>query len=150
MTRVDRRGVVVMGAASGIGRAVGERLAGGGFGVLVVDLERAGDAPGEPFAAGLTTRAGNRGAVDAALERLGRLDAVVPDAGLRHVAAVAEFAEDRWDALLAVLFRSSFLLAGYGWRALLRGGDGRSSSSPACAGLWPGRSRPATCRPCTG
>jgi NAD(P)-dependent dehydrogenase (short-subunit alcohol dehydrogenase family) len=125
MTRVDRRGVVVMGAASGIGRAVAERLAGGGFGVLVVDLERAGDALGEPFAAGLTTRAGNRG-------------------------AVAEFAEDRWDALLAVLFRSSFLLAGYGWRALLRGGDGRSSSSPACAGLWRGRSRPVACRPSAG
>ena len=81
--------------------------------------------PGEPFAADLTTREGNRGAVDAALERFGRLDAIVPNAGFQHVAPVAEFPEDRWDALLSILLTSPFLLAKYAWPALERSGDGR-------------------------
>ena len=89
------------GAASGIGKAITERLANDGFSVLAVDLKPADDGPGEPFAADLTTREGNKAAVDAALERFGRLDAIVPNAGFQHVSPVAEFPEDRWDALLA-------------------------------------------------
>jgi 3-hydroxybutyrate dehydrogenase len=75
--------------------------------------------------ADLTTREGNRAVVDAALERYGRLDAVIPNAGFQHVAPVAEFPEDRWDALLALLLTSPFLLARYAWEALGRSGDGR-------------------------
>jgi 3-hydroxybutyrate dehydrogenase len=119
------RAVIVTGAASGIGRAIAERLHADGLGVLAVDLEPPAEGPGEPFGADLTTREGNRAAVDAALQRFGRLDAIVPNAGFQHVAPVAEFAEDRWDALLALLLTSPFLLAKYGWEALERSGDGR-------------------------
>jgi 3-hydroxybutyrate dehydrogenase len=125
MTSEDQRSVIVTGAASGIGRAISERLAGDGFNVLGVDLESTADTPGEPFAADLTTRDGNRGAVDAAVERFGRLDAIVPNAGFQHVAPVSEFPEDRWDALLAILLTSPFLLAKYAWPALQRSGGGR-------------------------
>jgi 3-hydroxybutyrate dehydrogenase len=73
----------------------------------------------------LSTREGNRAVVDAALERFGRLDAVVANAGFQHVAPVAEFPEERWDALVAVLLTSPFLLAKYAWEALASSGDGR-------------------------
>jgi 3-hydroxybutyrate dehydrogenase len=73
----------------------------------------------------LTTREGNRAVVELALERHGRLDAVVPNAGFQHVSPVADFDEDRWDALLAVLLTSPFLLAKYAWDALRSSGDGR-------------------------
>jgi 3-hydroxybutyrate dehydrogenase len=116
---------LVTGAASGIGRAISQRLVDGGASVLAVDLEPAEDGPGEPFAADLTTREGNRAAVDAALERFGRLDAIVPNAGFQHVSPVAEFPEERWDALLAILLTSPFLLAKYAWPALVESGDGR-------------------------
>jgi 3-hydroxybutyrate dehydrogenase len=75
--------------------------------------------------ADLTTRQGNRAVVELALERHGRLDAIVPNAGFQHVAPVAEFPEDRWDALLALLLTSPFLLARYGWEALRASGAGR-------------------------
>ena len=116
---------LVTGAAGGIGRAVAELLVGEGWDVLAVDLAPDDSGPGEPFAADLTTRAGNRAAVDAALERFGRLDAVVPNAGFQHVAPVEEFDEDRWDALLALLLTSPFLLARYAWPALRDSGNGR-------------------------
>jgi 3-hydroxybutyrate dehydrogenase len=52
-------------------------------------------------------------------------DAVVANAGFQHVAPVAEFPEDTWDALLALLLTSPFLLAKYAWEALAASGDGR-------------------------
>ncbi|MGZ4319824.1 MAG: SDR family NAD(P)-dependent oxidoreductase [Gaiellaceae bacterium] len=109
------RAALVTGAASGIGLAIAERLAADGWQVHGVDL-----ADGD-----LSTREGNRTVVEQALERFGRLDAVVPVAGFQHVAPIAEFPADRWDALVAVLLTSPFLLAKYAWEALAASGDGR-------------------------
>jgi len=116
---------LVTGAAGGIGRAVTERLVSAGVEVLAVDLRPDTDGPGHAFEADLTTREGNRAAVEAALEHFGRLDAVVANAGLQHVAPVADFPEDRWDALVALLLTSPFLLAKYAWEALAASEDGR-------------------------
>ncbi|HEY3184626.1 MAG TPA: SDR family oxidoreductase [Gaiellaceae bacterium] len=109
------RAALVTGARGGIGAAIVERLEADGWAVHGVDVEDAD----------LTTRDGNRFVVDAALGRFGRLDAVLPVAGFQHVAPVAEFAEDRWDALLALMLTSPFLLAKYAWNALAASGDGR-------------------------
>jgi len=113
------RSVIVTGTASGIGAAVVEQLRAGGDDVLTVDLH---DADVE---ADLTTREGNRRAVEAALERFGRIDAVVANAGFQHVSPIEDFDEDRWDALLAILLTSPFLLAKYAWPALRESGSGR-------------------------
>ena len=83
------RAAIVTGAASGIGRAVAERLVEGGADVLAVDLEPDPDGPGEPYAADLTEAASNRDVVGAAIGRFGHLDTVVPNAGFQHVAPVA-------------------------------------------------------------
>jgi len=111
MTRV----ALVTGAAGGIGGAIVARLEADGFAVHGVDV---GDAD-------LATRDGNRAVVDAALDRFGRLDAVVANAGFQHVAPVRDFPEERWDELVAVLLTSPFLLAKYAWDALAASGDGR-------------------------
>jgi len=119
------RQAIVTGAASGIGRAIAERLEADGAQVLAVDLHPDPDGPGEPFAADLTTREGNRAAVERAVAAFGGLDTIVANAGFQHVAPIAEFDEDRWDALLAILLTSPFLLARYGWPALTESGRGR-------------------------
>jgi 3-hydroxybutyrate dehydrogenase len=129
------RAAVVTGAASGIGRAIAARLERDGARVLAVDLEPDPDGPGEPFAADLTTRAGNRDAVAAAIDRFGGLDTVVPNAGFQHVAPVEEFPEDRWDAMIALLLTSPFLLARAAWPALRASGDGRFVAVASVHGL---------------
>jgi 3-hydroxybutyrate dehydrogenase len=105
----------VTGAAGGIGAAIVARLEADGWDVLGVDV-----ADGD-----LATREGNRAVVDRALERFGRIDAIVPNAGFQHVSPVPDFPEDRWDALIAVLLTSPFLLARYAWPHLRESGEGR-------------------------
>jgi 3-hydroxybutyrate dehydrogenase len=109
------KAALVTGAASGIGLAIAQRLEQDGWNVHGVDIADAD----------LTTRAGNRDVVNAALRRFGRLDAVVANAGFQHVAPIAEFDEDRWDAIVALLLSSPFLLAKYAWSSLAAAGDGR-------------------------
>ncbi len=123
------------GAASGIGRAIAARLEGDGFEVLAVDLEPDADGPGRPFGADLTTRAGNRDAVHAAVEAFGGLDVVVANAGFQHVSPVAEFPEDKWDKLIALLLTSPFLLAKYAWEALAESEAGRFIAVASVHGL---------------
>jgi 3-hydroxybutyrate dehydrogenase len=110
---------VVTGAASGIGLAIAERLRGDGWDVLGVDLS------GADLDADLTTRDGNAAAVSEAVDRYDGLDAVVANAGVQHVSPIAEFPEDRWDAMLALLLTSPFLLAKYAWPHLVSSGGGR-------------------------
>jgi 3-hydroxybutyrate dehydrogenase len=123
--RLDVRTALVTGAASGIGLAIAQRLEADGWQVHAVDV-----ADGD-----LSTREGNRAVVEAALERYGRLDAVVANAGFQHVAPIADFDEDRWDALVAVLLTSPFLLAKYAWAALSASGDGRFLAVASVHGL---------------
>ena len=120
------RCVLVTGAARGIGAAIGERLEADGWHVHAVDVDD-GD---------LTTPAGNRAVVDAALARFdGKLDAVVANAGFQHVAPLRDFPEEQWDALVALLLTSPFLLAKYAWDALAASGDGRFLAVASVHGL---------------
>ncbi|HEY6396317.1 MAG TPA: 3-hydroxybutyrate dehydrogenase [Solirubrobacteraceae bacterium] len=116
---------LVTGAASGIGRAVATRLLDDGMEVLSVDLSPDADGPGVPFEADLTIPESNEHAVAAALERFGRLDVVVANAGVQHVAPIAEFPLERWQAILTLLLTSPFLLAKHAWPSLRDSGAGR-------------------------
>jgi 3-hydroxybutyrate dehydrogenase len=119
------RVALVTGAAGGIGSAIVARLEAAGWSVHGVDV----------VDADLRTPEGNRAVVEAVLERFGRLDAVIPNAGFQHVAPVAEFPEERWDDLVAVLLTSPFLLAKYTWEALAASGDGRFVAVASVHGL---------------
>jgi 3-hydroxybutyrate dehydrogenase len=129
---VEERAAIVTGAASGIGKAIAERLRNDGLNVLAVDLK---PDDGDGLAADLTTREGNRKAVDTAVERFGRLDAVIANAGFQHVDPIADFPEDRWDDLISILLTSPFLLAKYAWAALAESPDPRFIGIASAHGL---------------
>lgn len=121
----EPRSALVTGAASGIGRAIAQRLVDDGHSVLAVDLHPDDEGPGVPFEADLATRDGNRGAVEAAAAEFGALDLIVACAGFQHVQPIEEFPEDKWDGLVGVLMTSPFLLAKYAWPHLKRSGRGQ-------------------------
>jgi 3-hydroxybutyrate dehydrogenase len=116
---------LVTGAGSGIGRAIASALSTRGMGVLGVDLEPDGIVDAVPWEADLMDPAANAAAVQAALDRFGRLDVVVACAGVQHVAPIAEFPIERWQALIALMLTSPFLLARAAWPALQASGAGR-------------------------
>jgi 3-hydroxybutyrate dehydrogenase len=43
-----------------------------------------------------------------AQDEFGRLDILCNNVGIQHVAPVAEFPEDKWDAIIAVCLTSAF------------------------------------------
>jgi 3-hydroxybutyrate dehydrogenase len=131
----NTKAAIVTGAASGIGRAVATRLTADGMNVLSVDLKPDPDGPGTPYEADLTKTDANEAAVNEALNRFGRLDVVVANAGIQHVAPIAEFPVERWETIVSLLLTSPFLLAKYGWPALKQSGAGRFVAIASVHGL---------------
>ncbi len=126
----ERRVALVTGAAGGIGAAIAALLGRDGWDVLTVDVR--GDVD---VRVDLTRRDGNAEAVATAVERFGRLDAVIPNAGFQHVAPIEDFPEDRWDAVIALLLTSPFLLAHHAWPHLRVSGSGRFVAIASVHGL---------------
>jgi hypothetical protein len=110
---------VVTGASRGIGRAIATRLHTDGWAVVLNGTDA---APGEATARDLgdqaAFRAGDvgdepavRSLVALAVERLGRLDAVVSNAGIMVRKPVTELAIDEWRRVLDTNLTGTFLLA---------------------------------------
>ncbi|MBV9364069.1 MAG: 3-hydroxybutyrate dehydrogenase [Solirubrobacterales bacterium] len=135
MSAQPGKAALVTGAASGIGRAVAERLQADGIDVLAVDLKPDPDGPGTPFEADLTDATANEAAVNEAINRFGRLDVVVANAGIQHVSPIEEFPVDKWNTIVALLLTSPFLLARYSWAALKESGAGRFVAIASVHGL---------------
>jgi 3-hydroxybutyrate dehydrogenase len=114
---------------------VAERLQADGMDVLAVDLRPDQNGPGTPFEADLTDAQANEAAVKTALDKFGRLDVIVANAGIQHVAPIEEFPVDKWNSIVALLLTSPFLLAKYAWPALKSSQAGRFVAIASVHGL---------------
>lgn len=127
----DARVAIVTGGAGGIGRAVAERLTADGCRVAVVDLhpdqtgEVARAIDGLAIQADLSRREACRRVVDETVAHFGRADILVNNAGFQHIAPIADFPEEAWDRLLAVMLTAPFLLTKYVWPQMAGRGWGR-------------------------
>ncbi len=113
------RTALVTGGASGIGRAVSERLAGLGAHVVVLDRDEDGarqvatDLGGEHLVADLSDGA----SIDALRLADRRVDILVNNAGVQHVAPVEDFDPERFAFIQRLMLEAPFRLA----RAVLPG-----------------------------
>src|SRR5687768_5538206 len=111
---VDRVAIVT-GAASGIGRAAVELLARRGFGVVAVDLddERLGWTHAHenivPIAGDVCSKTLNARAVATAVDRFGRLDASVLNAGIPSSGDLVDGPLDAFDRAIEVNVRAVLL-----------------------------------------
>ncbi|MGZ5269623.1 MAG: 3-hydroxybutyrate dehydrogenase [Ramlibacter sp.] len=108
---------LVTGSTSGIGLGIAKALARQGANIM---LNGFGDVEGpKAEIASLGVKVGYHGAdmtkpaeiedmMKAAAARFGRVDVLVNNAGIQHVAKVEDFPPERWDAVIAINLSSAF------------------------------------------
>ncbi|HSP19580.1 MAG TPA: 3-hydroxybutyrate dehydrogenase [Myxococcaceae bacterium] len=119
--RLSGRVVLVTGGGGGLGRAMAEGFAREGAAVAVTDVnldgarsvakgieERGGQ--GLALAMDVTSETQVDQGVAETVRALGRLDVVVSNAGVQHIAPITEFALADWRRVLAIHLDGGFLL----------------------------------------
>jgi len=106
---------LVSGAASGIGRAVVDRLAAEGAEVVGCDIAPTGDI----VACDVRDQGACRAAVEAAVGRHGRLDILANVAGIGVARLIGELPADEWRQVIEVNLTGTFLLSQAALPALL-------------------------------
>jgi NAD(P)-dependent dehydrogenase (short-subunit alcohol dehydrogenase family) len=112
----ERKVVVVTGGATGLGLADARRFAQGGYAVVVADMD--GDAAGRAaaelgqgsigVAVDVTDPAGVEALFTRVEEELGRLDALVNNAGISYPEPTLETSEERWQQMLDIHLGGTF------------------------------------------
>lgn len=119
------RTVIVTGAAGIIGYAIAKAFVQNGDYVAIVDLKGkdAEDAAArlvaetwgkaEGFAADITDEEQIKQLVSKVMEKRGRIDVIVNNAGLQHIDRVEDFPLEKWNLLIGVMLTGPFLLTKY-------------------------------------
>jgi 3-hydroxybutyrate dehydrogenase len=142
----EGRAAFVTGAAGGIGREIAEQLAREGAAVTLADK----DGPGAARAAEALVAQGLRASgaacdvtseaeiartIDAAVAAHGRLDVLVNNAGLQHVAPIEEFPVEKFELLLRIMLVAPFLATKRAFPVMKRQRYGRIVNVASINGL---------------
>ncbi|MGN7477323.1 SDR family oxidoreductase [Solibacillus silvestris] len=112
-----QRTVVITGAAQGIGYSIAEAFSGNGDFIAIFDLneEAAISAAGKlGNAKGYKVNVAHEESVKAAMDQVmaerGTVDVVVNNAGLQFISPTHEFPEEKWDLVVDVILKGTFLV----------------------------------------
>jgi 3-oxoacyl-[acyl-carrier protein] reductase len=134
--RLAGRTAIITGAAQGIGYCVSELFGREGASVVVVDVDEAktAEAAGKLAAAGVAALAVKAdvskyedcaAAVQAALEKFGRVDVLVNNAGVTRDNLVMRLADADWDLVLDINLKGTFNFTKAVARSMLKARTGR-------------------------
>jgi NAD(P)-dependent dehydrogenase (short-subunit alcohol dehydrogenase family) len=138
------RSAIVTGAAQGIGRRVAEVLAGEGYALVLCDvrepeetLAAVQDAGADAVAVvgDLAEEPTGVAAAGTAVAAFGRLDVLVNNAGISHIAPAERTATADWRRVLDVNLTAAFVLSREAGRAMLERGEGSIVNVASIAGL---------------
>lgn len=126
---------IVTGASRGIGRAIAERLAGGGATVICVARGANADATAQaitaaggkaiPHSADVTDAAAVDGLIKQVVDAHGRLDILVSNAGITRDQLMLRMKREDWDAVIATNLTASFTLCQAALRPMIKQRAGR-------------------------
>jgi meso-butanediol dehydrogenase / (S,S)-butanediol dehydrogenase / diacetyl reductase len=156
MAAIDRRTIVVTGAAGGIGRAIIERFAEPGNRVVAADADVAAteaicrqfNEPEQrvwPKPGNLRHKADCEDLIEYAVETTGRLDVLVNNAGIITRGNILETEDDDWHRTLDVNLTSVFYTCRKAIAHMKKQGGGAIVNIASTWGLYPGPNHPAYC-----
>ncbi len=133
MNRLDGKSCVITGAAYGIGRATAVRFASEGARLVLTDIQeapllalaeelRANGAAVETVVGDVSVVDDARAMIAAAIDRFGRLDVLVANAGIIPLGDVLESTVEDWDRVMAVDGRGMWLTCKFAIEAMLPAG----------------------------
>jgi len=139
---VNKRVAIISGAGSGIGRATAVALAEDGFSLALLDVDTSGmertaadlDTPHACLTVDVTDRPAVDAAVAEAVERFGRLDAVICAAGLTRIIPFLDLPVDDWLKVIDVNLTGTFNLGQAAARAMVGTGGGSIVNIASTAG----------------
>ena len=144
--RFGRKGVIVTGGGSGIGKATAERFLEEGGHVAIFDvskkngdevlsyLRRKGYDP-HLFIGDVSRPADVKRMVKGALKALGRIDVLFNNAGILVEGTVEQVSEKDWDRIMAINVKGVFLMSKEVIPIMLRQGKGSIVNNASCSGL---------------
>ncbi len=134
---------LITGGSRGIGRAICEEFSRHEARVAVLSTRMDGaqsaakEMPGEtlPLEADVENFAAVQGAVDQTLERFGRLDILVSNAGIARDNLLLRMAEEDWDAVLATNLKGAFNCTKAAVRPMMKAKSGRIIAISSVVGI---------------
>jgi NAD(P)-dependent dehydrogenase (short-subunit alcohol dehydrogenase family) len=143
------RAGIVTGATQGIGRGIAEAFTAAGARVAILDVDGAQQAAeevgGETI--GLTGDVTDAPRVEAAfqevLDAFGRLDFLVNNAGVRHIAPIVEHSLDEFRRTIDINLTGTFICTQVAARLMIARGGGRIVNLASIAGALPLKNRAA-------
>ncbi|RLL46804.1 3-hydroxybutyrate dehydrogenase [Oceanobacillus piezotolerans] len=143
---MENKVVFVTGAASGIGHQIGVEFAKNGAKVVFTDVneEKLKEATSILTAEGydclgvkcdVTNEEDIKNAIDATIEKYGRLDVLFNNAGLQHVASIEDFPTEKYEFMIKVMLIGPFMAIKHAMPIMKKQGSGRILNMASINGL---------------
>ncbi|WP_079526143.1 3-hydroxybutyrate dehydrogenase [Halobacillus hunanensis] len=143
---VENKVVFITGAASGIGYEIGVEFAKNGAKVALSDIneEKVNEAAEQLKREGyecigltcdVTKELELQQAIDHTVEKYDRLDVLINNAGLQHVAAIEEFPTEKFELITKVMLVAPFMATKHAFPIMKKQGSGRIINMASINGL---------------
>lgn len=144
--RFEGRVAIVTGSARGLGKSIITRLAKEGAKVVVTDLKQeecdsvaaeinAQGGEAMAVACDVTNRASVQALAAATVERFGKIDVLVNNAGITKDASLKKMTDEQWDAVINVNLKSVFICTQEISKYMVQENYGRVISMSSLAGV---------------
>ena len=146
--RLHGKTAVITGAAKGIGRVTAELFARESARLAITDVDKENliglrdllgeeipEAEVEATVGDVSVPEDARAMIEAAVERFGRVDILVANAGVIPLSTIVDATPEDWDHVMSVDGRGMFLTCKYAIEAMLRSGGGSIVCLSSISGL---------------
>lgn len=137
---------LITGSTSGIGKSIGIAFAEAGYDIMFHGLEKNGTEIASEIGkesnvktafsnANLKDQEAIKKLIEETIEKFGKIDVLVNNAGIQYVSKVEEFPLEKWNDIIAINLTSAFVASRAVWSSMKKNGFGRIINISSVHGL---------------